>query len=335
MKSIRNFPRKKISLEELTEYYHISDYNSLYENVSKLVAQGELVPIKSSKLNGMSRPLYCSYRILDQMEDHSDLKEELQYHIYNRLSIDYYMNHLDQYKKDREMVLLLSEYLKTKSDNLQTTVSINERSFEIFGREKFLLKEGGSTLLKNLNMDFSDLNVYPTTEPLPYYSVHKKVPQEIIIVENKDTFYSMRKHLIEGNHHLIGVAVGTVIYGKGKGIIKSFQDFEYCVEPYLTDEKNIIYYFGDLDYEGIKIFETLYETYSHAFQIKPFLQGYEKMIEKAKQVGFHLPFTKEGQKENIKDDFLGFFSDENQKFLINLLESRRYIPQEILNQRDF
>ena len=45
-----------------------------------------------------------------------------------------------------------------------------------------------------------------------------------------------------------------MIYGAGKGIFKSFQDFEFCVEPYMKEKKNQIFYFGDLDYEGIGIY---------------------------------------------------------------------------------
>ena len=51
----------------------------------------------------------------------------------------------------------------------------------------------------------------------------------------------MRNYLLNGH---------TEIFGAGKGIIRSFQDFDLCAEPYMKHPKNTIYYFGDLDYEA-------------------------------------------------------------------------------------
>ena len=51
----------------------------------------------------------------------------------------------------------------------------------------------------------------------------------------------MRNYLLNGH---------TEIFGAGKGIIRSFQDFDLCAEPYMKHPKNTIYYFGDLDYES-------------------------------------------------------------------------------------
>ena len=336
MKSIKEYTNlKRTSLDKIRELYNITDYNTLYDTVLKLIAEGEIVPIKSSKFNGMNRPLYNRYRILNQQEDDTELKEELLYQIHSRLTIDYYINHLEQYKIDRENVLLLSDYMKVNGHKLSNAISINERSFEIFGREKFLTKEKGKTLLNRLKIELSDLNVYPTTEPLRYYSKHKEAPQGILIVENKDTFFSMRKYLIEGHDQLLGVSIGTLVYGKGMGIIKSFQDFEYCVEPYLSDKRNSIYYLGDLDYVGITIFEGLQKAFYPSITREPFIPGYVKMIDKANELPFPLPLTKKGQKERDIKEFINYFDSERQKMLLEILKKRRYIPQEILNQGDF
>ena len=144
-----------------------------------------------------------------------------------------------------EWVLLLNEYLKTKRENLHWQISQNERSFEIWNREKFLLKEEGKKVLKRCGLDVEKLNFYQTAEPLAYYSHTRKTPKNMLILENKDTFYSMRRHLLEGKKSILGVTIGTLIYGAGKGIFKSFQDFEFCVEPYMKEKKNQIFYFGD------------------------------------------------------------------------------------------
>jgi hypothetical protein len=64
------------------------------------------------------------------------------------LDNDYYLRNMEAYRKDRLFVLQLNDYLKDKRDNLLDSVSCNERSFEIWGREKFLLREGGIRILK-------------------------------------------------------------------------------------------------------------------------------------------------------------------------------------------
>ena len=67
----------------------------------------------------------------------------------------------------------------------------------------------------------------------------------------------MRNYLLNGHTEIFGAEIGTLIYGAGKGIIRSFQDFDLCAEPYMKHPKNTIYYFGDLDYEGIGIYKLL------------------------------------------------------------------------------
>ncbi len=254
MRDIYDFTKNKITLEELQEFCHITTYSELIQIVYELIKKDQITPIKNSKLNGKKPALYQAYRIHRISEDNSRFEEELMYQLVPMLNNNYYLKNMETYRKDRLFVLLLNEYLKHHRNCLQEAVSMNERSFEIWGREKFLMKEGGIRILKNVGLTLEDLNIYDTTEPLAYYSHHKRVPQNIVILENKDTFYSMRRHLLNGNTSILGVEIGTLIYGAGKSIHKSFQDFTFCVEPYLNDNRNEILYFGDLDYEGIIIY---------------------------------------------------------------------------------
>jgi hypothetical protein len=143
----------------------------------------------------------------------------------------------------------------------------------------------------------------------------------------------MRRHLIKGNKDILGLPVSTLIYGKGKGIIKSFKDFTFCVEPYLSDESNQIFYLGDLDYEGILIYEQLAKVFIDRIPIKPFTEAYVYMLKKAKKV--ILPETKEGQNKNIGNYFLDSFNDNERAEILEILENNKYIPQEILSSRDF
>ena len=84
---------------------------------------------------------------------------DIKYTFSTMISVDYYLAHPDMYEKDRNWVLMLNQYLKKHTDALLTPESLNERSFERWHREKFLDREQG---------------------------------KNILILENKDPFFSMR-----------------------------------------------------------------------------------------------------------------------------------------------
>lgn len=332
VRDVREYTKNKIKLSELLEFLEIEEYSELVAVVRELVEDEKLKAIKSSGLNGKRPALYLSYRIIREKEENQEWREELLY-LMPKLDPDYYLKNPDKYKKDREYVLLLNDYLMKQADRLETVVSRNERSFEIFHREKYLLNEGGETLLKNLCFPIEQLNIYETSEPIAYYAKHKEVPQTVLFIENKDTFYSMRKYLIEGNEFICGKRIGTIIYGAGKRVNRSLNDFDTSVEPFVLHDKNEYLYFGDLDYEGIVIYEKLYEKLKDVCCIQPFEEAYRKIVEKVSI--FDLPRTKEGQNRNLQGIFEQFIDPDLRTKMNQILESGRYIPQECLVSSDF
>lgn len=333
MKDIKSLGKVKLSLDEIEKIFRLYNYNDLVDFIKENIEKEIIKPIKSSRLNGKNPALYNAYRVLKDKVDYSNYIDELQYRLNTSLSMDYYLKNLDKYEEDRKYIIPLSSYIESQKDFLMEQSSINERSFEIWGREKFLQKEGGTRILKNLGVTLKDLGIYETTEPLSYYSHHKNTPQNVLILENKDTFYSMRRHLIKGNDRILKMKIGTLIYGRGKGINRSFKDFSICVEPYLNDINNNIYYFGDLDYEGIIIYETLSKIFKDNFVILPFIEAYKCMLKKAEF--FELPQMKLGQNKNIGNQFLDSFDEEERNKILDILKENKYIPQEILNSKDF
>lgn len=333
MKLLRSTNKKKISLEEIAKLKKLSDYQSLVDFVINNIEEGHIAPIKLSGTNGKTPALYNRYRIIPLEVDNVKYENELKYSLHSSLKIDYYLHNINKYKQDREYIKRLNNYISNHKELLENSVSTNERSFEIWTREKFLQKEGGLRILKNLGLSPADLNIYDTSEPLSYYSHHKETPQNVLILENKDTFYSMRRHLINGDKTILGLPIGTLIYGKGKGILKSFKDFTFCVEPYLADESNQILYFGDLDYEGILIYEQLADIFKNEIPITPFHEAYIYMLKKARNLT--LPEMKEGQNKNISSHFINSFSDIERTEILEILGNNQYIPQEILSSRDF
>lgn len=329
---------KRITLDEIQKKTKLVDYPDLCQWIFNAIEDGRLKPVKASPLNGKTPALHCVYWLAEEEKDYSGLKEELLYSLHPLISNDYYMNHLEKYQQDRKLVLQLSSFLTDRREKLNQPESINERSFEIWGREKFLKRGGGMQLLKHCGISPDFLNFYETTEPMVYYCHNRKVPQNLLILENKDTFYSMRKHLLEGNDRILGESIGTLIYGAGKGIFKSIQDFQICAEPYMVKPENRILYFGDLDYEGIGIFENLAEQFEA--EIQPFCAAYIAMLKKAadseqeNSMDF-LPETSERQNQNISQVFFGYFPESWTERMKEILEAGRYIPQEILNLQDF
>lgn len=331
MRLEKKFKRKKISLDEIKDIYKIENYESLYELVNKLINNNEIVPIKSSGGNGKNPALYSRYKIIISEEDNSKFLDEINFNLYNKFDVSYYKSNIEKYKEHRKYIIQLSDFLKERKELLKFPISMNERSFQIWGREKFLQKEQGKTILKNLNITVKDLNYYDTSEPLSYYSKSKDSPQNILILENKDTYYTMRKYLINVKENIFGIDISTVIYGGGKNIQKAFKDYSISVEDYLSNKENTIYYFGDLDYEGIMIYEGLLLNYKDEYNIKAFVNGYEKMIDKAEKYKIELPATKEGQNRNIKGEFIKEFDNNTIEKINNILVNGFYIPQEILN----
>lgn len=325
---------KRQSLEAILGEMNSGPYLEQYEYIKGLLDAGRIKPVKSSGKNGKKPALYLEYWLIDEQVDYSNLEQELLFEMDLGINIDYYMHNLPVYDKDREAVRQLHDFLLKQKQLLQTAVSYNERSLQIWGYEKFLSQGNGKTILKHCGLDLAFLNCYSTTEPFAYFTLTRKTPQKLLIIENKDTFFSMRRHLLDGHATILGEKIGTLIYGAGKRVISSFQQFALSAEPYMLHENNEFLYFGDLDYEGIGIYENLAACFRGQAEIKPFVAAYENMLTKSKTLS-KLPTTKEGQNRQLQGVFFEYFPAAMQQNMQAVLEQDVYIPQEILTVLDY
>jgi hypothetical protein len=103
------------------------------------------------------------------------------------------------------------------------------------------------------------------------------------------------------------------------------------VEEYLKYPKEVLYW-GDIDFEGIIIYEGLKNKFKDIFDMHIFNSAYNKMISKA--VDRNLPSTKLGQSKDIKDLFLNELNVEDKKAILKILKSGLYVPQEIVTYKD-
>lgn len=250
--AVAGFDKGIKTVEALQNALGIYDYQEFHKTIKALVAQGKLKPTKDGKdTNGKQPPLAKKYRVIEEHREDlgADLIREIEMNfplIYNR---SYYKNHLEQYLEDREWVLKLCAYHNRVDGPLTEEMSINERFYDIFRMEKLGLDSKIMSILRKLNIVFQVLNCYKTPEPFIYYSKTELSAHKILIIENKDTWYTMRKLMKEG----LG-PFDTVIYGEGKKILSSIEEIEVHQKEYFRDAMSEYFYFGDLDDEGLKIF---------------------------------------------------------------------------------
>ena len=334
--------RHKTTYEELIGKRKFESYAKEASYVRDLMEKGIVSPILNSGTNGKKPAMYKRYWLFEEETADPDRIDEIKYGLSPLISTDYYLKNPDVYERERKFVLSLSSFLSSRRGELSVAVSENERSYAIWKREKFLsghcgesAKEGirASELLRHCGIGMELLNTYHTAEPMAVYVRTKTEPQNILILENLDPFYGMRNVLMSGQQELFGIGIGTLVYGGGKRVSSFFEDFDIFAESYLKNPENHFYYFGDLDYEGIGIYENFAEKLSKVIQVEPFVPAYQALLRDAQME--ELPVSKEGQNRRIKSLFLDYFPTEQRRQILKILEAGKYIPQEKLSVRDY
>ena len=246
MKDLKQLKKVRLTLEEIEEFYNVKDYNSLAIIVKKLIEEKVISPQIASKTNGKNPTLYKRYSLIKKEVDNSKYEDEIRNELFLGFDISYYKSHIDLYKTDRKYVIGLSNYLRSNKQNSNISISINELSFEIWEEEKFLKDGRGKTIIKNVGLDIEDFKFYTTPEPFVFYSFSKHEKQRVLIIENKDTWYSIRKLMLNGCNNVLGTAIDTIIYASGKGRFKGLLEYNLMVEEYLKYPREVLYW-GDID----------------------------------------------------------------------------------------
>ena len=326
---IKNFKKKFIFLNEIEEIYDVNSYHELFEIVKFLENENILTPIRNkSNLNGKIPSLYLKYKIIEDEGKKITLENEIK-SLSPYLAINKYLKNMEKYMEHREVLLELDYFLKHSFDKLKIKLSKNERAFQIWGYEKML----DSSLTKSVISynDLSDmLNYYLTPEPFFDYIPSIKSNMNILIIENKDTWYTLRKLMSENNNksiNLLGIMIDGLLYGEGNKITKENAIWEY--EHDVINEKINFYYWGDIDFSGIDLFERVKKA-NVSCNINLFSNVYVKMVELSENIEL-----KNILKNQHKFDYTNFLNElKNEKISIaikNILELNKYIPQEILN----
>ena len=109
-----------------------------------------------------------------------------------------------------------------------------------------------------------------------------------------------------------------LIYGEGKKIINSLKFINEIAEG--TDIEKI-YYFGDLDFEGIGIYNSLAFKYPE-FTIVPHVELYRELLKEAKNP----PPLKTSQAEISTEPFIKNFDDETREKLLKYCRIKGIFP---------
>ena len=336
LEKVLKHAKNTITDEELQQIFRESDYDLFHTEVKKLVESGFLVPVKSSKNNGRFPPLFNKYRILKPQEDNTGYLESIR-RLNPILNISAYLLRPDFYKKHVEIVEGISRYLWFTQDLLATPMSRKERSFSVWGREKLLdvhmalVKE----VLKFNCLDEKFLNYYDTPEPFFEYLHERGEFMIVLVIENKDTWFTLRKLMQEtGKNTIEGTVVNVLLYGEGNKITKrgALEDYRATMLGGRGGQGGRaarFLYFGDLDWEGIRLFFRTREA-NPSLEIKPFSSLYRLMLELAGTVELPKSLDQRGVIAPLPE-FLTLLGLPEEESLRALLVEGKYIPQEIVN----
>lgn len=327
---LKKHSKKTISLEEIKGFCRITETSEIYTIVTDLCNGGNLVPVKSSGGNGNKRyPLYMKYRIVFS-DDTAETEQEIGILHPQLLENGYLKNHIDKYLKYRKEIQILNSFLFQNND-LSVSVSKKERSFEIFNEEKMLENSEFLNVLAKTGINEDTLAFYNT----PEYCFHDYIPikkdeMTVLILENKDIWFNLRRMMFEESASVIfGTKIDGVLYGEGKKIAGKNYLSQYC--EYMNCSNIRFLYWGDIDREGLNIFCSLLRN-SDSCNISLFVPAYEKMLE----LSLTGIIPDSNDKRNIMDDYssiISLFSSDFKDVLRKTLYDNKRIPQEIINFR--
>lgn len=325
---IKSKNTKTLTLSEIYEILHLpylpENDKIIYSITKQLEEEKYIQPLKTTKKNHQGS--FEKYKILNKNEENVQRIQKEILNLNLKIQIDYYLKHPEEYENNKEFILRINQFIKkTANDSTASEIkylTVNERSYEIFKYEKML--QENEHILKRLGLSYQDLYANYTYEPFFYY-INTDYRQEneektILIIENKDTFWTIVRTI----QKLKLPKIYMVIYGEGKKIIKSFSFINELNVSFEDDIK----YFGDIDFEGINIYETLKEKYS-SYKISVYKIGYETILDIENEP------EKIRTAQNINSEkitkFMKEFTTEYKNKLERIFQNKKYIPQEVFN----
>ena len=327
IEKLKKYGKKTISKTDLENIFAVSSDEELFEIMSVLSEQQILFPIKSSKTNGNRLyPIYLKYKVsLPQDTYETELKEISALHPLLQ-SNGYLQSKPEEYKKYRFLLQKLDRYLFCRSENT-ISISRKERSFEIFDEEKALDDKTFCVLLERIGITADTLTIYDTPECcFNDYIPNRKAHMTLLICENKDIWFNIRRMMFENNAtNIFDIHIDGVVYGcgnkvSGMGALTTYTEFIGSEVKYL--------YWGDIDRAGLNIYLSAVRANPN-IDIKLFVPAYEEMLRLAQTR--NIPDS-DDERNRIEDYSQIFdFVDQNLRNLFEQsIQNNKRIPQEII-----
>ena len=318
---------------ELQQLIRESDYSLFQHAVEVLVDAGILSPVKSAGRNGRLPPLFNKYRLIKPKEDFTEYLEFIR-RLNPALNISGYLKRPELYRKHRNIVEGLSRCLWHSAGSLAEPMSRKERSFSVWGREKLL--DSHFALVREvmkyngLSEDF--LNYYDTPEPFFEYVHARSDRMTVLILENKDTWFTFRKLMQDtGKNIVAGTPVDVLLYGEGNKISKrgALGQYNSGMLEGKSGQAGYFLYFGDLDREGIRLFFRA-RAANPGLDLRPCSGLYQLMISLAENR--ELPESPDERDVAAPlAEFIALLGFDQAGVITGLLAKDKYIPQEIIN----
>jgi hypothetical protein len=241
----------------------------------------------------------------------------------------FYKNNPAAFLADRPIIEKFAEYLRkreTSEKNAPTTdiqrisgIPANELSFRVFADEKKLLADG-IPVLKRLRMSLQSLDCFQTSEPFVFFSYASPIRQ-VLISENRDSFFSLHLAAKSGFRLLTGSAFDVLIFGEGRKIISSLTFGRDMLD--VTPDRVRFQYWGDLDPEGAAIFLNLRSSFPE-YDIQPATALYSAMFID------NMEYPRQSRSTRILEiePFFTYFPNDLAEKIRRLFADSRYLPQE-------
>ena len=344
----------RILTEDLVNYTGFESYTEAALFIKQLEKEGVISRISGSGTNGRIPALYQRYKILiSASEDTNTLSKEMiskeLIGLHPKIKTDHYARYTKAYLQHRETILKLSHFLKRCDQEEVPEVALNERSFELFKNEKHLqeLISSGksnpleplkkSNFLNNLGLTLNDLRVYESNESF-FYVLSRTInsPCCILIVENKDTYVTLQKLLIQSGKLSLASQekpIQGIIYGEGFKIIDSLRTALTHPEPIFCHPETEYLYLGDLDYAGLLIYLKLFNLTYLPHYFDWLIQCFDAKF--PNEAWPSLTDKKVKQQTLSFETYQSLLSESTASVIREQLESNHYLPQETMSREDW
>lgn len=300
------------------------EYDYFYNLINKLVKNDILVPKGKKFTSNPFKPLSLKYEKLVEKEELSE-KEKIFIHNLNpKININIYNKKIEVFRKDKELLSRLSEFLNCSNHEF---ISVKERSLQLFNDEKMLQNSG---ILNRTKIDYNSLTCIENPEPLLCFIGDKfylKNSRKILIIENLDTYWTFHKLMLkEIGEENKEFNIDMIIYGSGYGIT----DINYNFSYYSITQADRICYFGDLDSEGICIYQ-LFKSKFENLNINLAVPYYKYLLDYGLEKGFRYKPTQNTANVGELVEEIKSLSKEDVIHFVNVINNKLFVPQEALN----